>query len=206
MKFSRLIGLAVIALLVVGGMGFVSTRSLAKASSAHTQQAQATSIALNNGAPDNEGKPAGPDIDNIQEQVGDQSGQQVEDGLPDTAEVPGKEDTGSATQPSSNTSSIPPQGGSLVAPQGQGKVTLTKTTLQKAQVAPLSTGLNTSNSALTAQTGQQVGDGLPDGSETPGIEDGVQGQDTDNIQEQVGDQSGQQIEDGQPDNNGAPGN
>ncbi len=83
MKFSRLIGMAVVALLVVGGMGFVSTRSFAKASSARTQQAQATSITPNNEALDNEGKPTGPDTDNIQEQVGDQSAQQVEDGLPD---------------------------------------------------------------------------------------------------------------------------
>jgi len=90
MKTNRFVALAVIALLVVGAMGFVSTRSYAQTPPAQTVEAPEQQEA------------AGPDTDSIQEQ----SGQQVEDGQPDGAEAPGAEDAGPDEQSPSYTGSI----------------------------------------------------------------------------------------------------
>lgn len=82
MKVNRLIALAVIALLVVGAMGLVSSRSFARTLAVPNLQAQTTSVAPAQ-APDLEDPSTGPDTDTIEEQVGEQ----VEDGLPDCAEA-----------------------------------------------------------------------------------------------------------------------
>ena len=78
MKLNRLIALAVIALLAIGAMGLVSTRSFARTQSAPELQTQTTSVAPAQ-APDLEDHSTGPDTDTIEEQAGEQ----VEDGLPD---------------------------------------------------------------------------------------------------------------------------
>jgi len=78
MKINRFIALAAIALLVVGGMGAIATRSFAQGPTPPA----ATQVVEN---------PAtGPDTDAVQEEVG----QQVEDGQPDGAEAPGAPDSG----------------------------------------------------------------------------------------------------------------
>ena len=59
MKINRFIALAAIALLVVGAMGFITARGLAYGSNSHLQQVVSTQA---------------PDTDNVEEQVGDQSG------------------------------------------------------------------------------------------------------------------------------------
>ncbi len=87
MKVNRLIALAVIALLTVGAMGLVSSRSFARTLAVPNQQAQTTSVAPAQ-APNLEDPATGPDTDTVEEQVGEQ----VEDGLPDSAEVPGMEE------------------------------------------------------------------------------------------------------------------
>ena len=84
MKVNRLIALAVIALLIVGAMGLISSRSFARTLDTHYQKAQATSAAPAQ-SPALEDPATGPDTDTIQEQAGDQ----VEDGQPDSAEAPG---------------------------------------------------------------------------------------------------------------------
>ena len=58
MKINRFIALALIALLVVGAMGFITARGLAHGSNSHLQQVVATQA---------------PDTDNVEDQVGDQS-------------------------------------------------------------------------------------------------------------------------------------
>ena len=78
MKLNRFIALAAIALLVIGGMGAIVTRSLAKGSYAPVVQATDCGQQAN----DNAEAQDGPDIDNVEVQCGDQ----VEDGQPDGAE------------------------------------------------------------------------------------------------------------------------
>ena len=101
MKLNRFVALAMIALLAIGAMGLISTRSLAKDSTAQTTQV-APSIP-DAGAAQPEDPAIGPDTDNVEEQVGEQ----VEDGQPDAAEAPGAEDTGPDQQTPSYTGSIP---------------------------------------------------------------------------------------------------
>jgi len=99
MKISRLIALAVIALLVVGAMGIVTARGMAVKAASHAQQAQST---------------AAPDTDNVDEQVGNQDNTDTGAGVQDESQAPGgqegdKESSGSETdQP---------------VPQGQAKIT-----------------------------------------------------------------------------------
>ncbi len=86
MKMNRFVALALIALLAIGAMGLISTRSLANGSPMVVQQAQTTQVAPNN--PDASAQQAeepsiGPDTDNVEEQVGEQ----VEDSQPDVAET-----------------------------------------------------------------------------------------------------------------------
>ena len=68
MKINRFIGLAAIALLAIGAMGFISTRSYAQTVAPTALQAQVTA------APDKEEPANSVDTDQIEEQVGDQSG------------------------------------------------------------------------------------------------------------------------------------
>jgi hypothetical protein len=91
MKLNRFAALTIIALLAIGAMGLLSTRSLAKAPAAPVGQAQVTSVApgsLTSEQPGVEEPAQGPDTDTVEEQVGEQ----VEDGQPDGAEAPGAPD------------------------------------------------------------------------------------------------------------------
>jgi uncharacterized membrane protein YkoI len=105
MKLNRFVALAMIALLAIGAMGLISTRSLAKGSTVVIRQAQPTQLAPK--SPDtstqqSEDPAIGPDTDNVEEQVGEQ----VEDGQPDGPEVPGAEDAGPDQQTPSYDGSI----------------------------------------------------------------------------------------------------
>jgi uncharacterized membrane protein YkoI len=86
MKVNRFVALALIALLAIGAMGLISTRSLAKTVSGQPQQVQVTVAPGNPAAeaPDLEEASSGPDTDAIQNQAGNQ----VEDGQPDGAQAP----------------------------------------------------------------------------------------------------------------------
>lgn len=82
MKINRFFALAAIALLVVGAMGAISLKVFAQTANPPAAQAQ-----------DIENQAAGPDTDNVEEQVGEQ----VEDGQPDgdeasESEAPGAPD------------------------------------------------------------------------------------------------------------------
>lgn len=68
MKINKFLALAVIAMMAIGVMGFVSTKVHAQSGTQPAPQAQVTE------APDNE-QVAGPDTDNVEEQVGDQNAQ-----------------------------------------------------------------------------------------------------------------------------------
>ena len=128
MKLNRSVALAIIALLAIGAMGLISTRSLAKDSTAQTTQVAPSSPDA--GATQPEDPAIGPDTDTVEEQVGEQVedgqpdaaestegpdtsaveeqvGNQVEDGQPDAAEASGAEDAGPDQQTPSYTGSIP---------------------------------------------------------------------------------------------------
>jgi hypothetical protein len=172
MKINRFIALAAIALMVVGAAVFMSTRAHAQAGNSPAQQAQVVQ------APDNEAASLTPDTDNVQEEVGDQSGQQVEDGLPDSSGYSATESSG-AVQPSTASSvSVAPSGMDLAAHAIQPKVNASST------LHVVSAPSSAASPSVAADT-----------------EDPSTGIDTDNIQQ--GDQSGQQVEDGQPDTAGA---
>ena len=68
MKINKFIGLAAIAIMAIGVMGFISTRAHAQSATPPAPQVQVTE------APDNE-KAVGADTDNVEEQVGDQNTQ-----------------------------------------------------------------------------------------------------------------------------------
>jgi hypothetical protein len=199
MKLNRILGLVVIGLLAVGGLGFISTRSVSRAQAARSQQTQVTSVAPDTETPGGKEVASCPDTDNIQQQVGQQVGQQVEDSLPDNAAAPAKEDAGTNLQTPGNSSS-PTSRGMNSATGVAVAASPASITFVNAKTAPLASTSSSSKSGIAAQSGLQVEDGLPDGTETPGSEEVASGPDTDNIQQQVGDQSGQQVEDGQPDN------
>jgi hypothetical protein len=203
MKNKRILGLAVIALLAVGGLGFTSASLAASAQKASSQQAQVTSVAIDPELPGSEEITTGPDTDNIQQQVGEQVGPQVEDGLPDSAQAPTEGDAGSNLQMPGKSSSSTTQ--RMSSTTGIAAANPAKVVFVNANAAPLASTPNTSNSGITTQAGQQIEDGLPDGVEATGGEEVANGLDTDNIQQQVGAQSGQQVEDGQPDSLAAPG-
>jgi hypothetical protein len=191
MKLNRFFGLAVIALLAVGGLGLTGAHSAAHVQASHPQQVQVTSAAPDTETPGSEEAASGPDTDSIQQQVGDQSGQQVEDGLPDSPAAPNPQapgnSSGTTTQGMSSASGV-------ASPASPAKITFLN-----AKVAAPTPASVAPQSNIDTQSGQQVEDGQPDGVETPGSEEIASGPDTDNIQQQVGDQSGQQVEDGQPD-------
>ncbi len=68
MKINKFISLAAIALMAIGAMGFITTRTHAQSGTTPAPQVQVTE------APDNEAA-VGPDTDNVEEQVGDQNAQ-----------------------------------------------------------------------------------------------------------------------------------
>lgn len=67
MKLNRFFALAAIALLVVGAMGAIAARTFAQTPIPHAQEVQATE------ATDSQMSANGPDGDNVDEQVGDQT-------------------------------------------------------------------------------------------------------------------------------------
>jgi uncharacterized membrane protein YkoI len=71
MKINKFLALAVIAMMAIGVMGFVSTKVHAQSGTQPAAQAQVTE------APDSE-QPAGPDTDNVEEQLGDQNAQDTD--------------------------------------------------------------------------------------------------------------------------------
>jgi hypothetical protein len=163
MKINRFLALAAIAMLVVGAMGAVSLKAFAKGASTPAAQSSAPAADCSQDQADGTEVKSATDTDNIELQCGDQ----VEDGLPDSAAAPAQ-----GVSPAS------------VVPASAANANIT---LAKAQVAPLASAANTTVSATTAQASQQIEDGLPDTAETIGAPD------TDNIQleEQVGDQNAQ---------------
>jgi len=171
MKINRFFALAVIALLVVGAMGAISLKAFAKGNTAApaAQVSVQTPDCSQDQADGTEVKSA-TDTDNVELQCGDQ----VEDGLPDSAAAPAQ--------------GMSPASG-VTASAAQANITFVN-----AQAAPLASAPNTSTSSVIAAQ-----DGLPDRAEAPGGEEVSKGPDTDNIQQQDGAQSGQQVEDGQPD-------
>ena len=68
MKINKIIALAAIAVMAIGAMGFITTRTHAQSGITPAPQVQVTE------APDNE-QAVGPDTDNVEEQVGDQNAQ-----------------------------------------------------------------------------------------------------------------------------------
>ncbi len=94
MKINRFVTLAVIALLVVAAMGFVSTRSYAQTLPPQTQVTEAQ---------DKQEAASGSDTDAVEEQ----SDGQIEDGQKDGAEAPGAKETGPDDKSPSYASSIP---------------------------------------------------------------------------------------------------
>jgi len=85
MKINKFLALAMIAMMAIGVMGFVSTKAHAQSGTQPAPQALATE------APDNE-QAAGPDTDNVEEQVGDQNTQDTSaDTANETAEAKGND-------------------------------------------------------------------------------------------------------------------
>jgi len=76
MKINKFLALAAIAIMAIGAMGFVTSRTYAQSGTTPEPPVQA------NEALDNE-QPAGADTDNVEEQVGEQ----IEDGIPDGNEA-----------------------------------------------------------------------------------------------------------------------
>jgi hypothetical protein len=170
MKINRFFALAVIALLIVGAMGAISLNTFAKGTTAPAAQVSVQAPDCSQDQADGTEVKSATDADNVELQCGDQ----VEDGLPDSAAAP-----------------------------AQGMSLASGVAAAAAQAAPLASAVNTTVSSTTLQSDQQIEDGLPDGGETSGGEEITNGPDTDNIQQQDGDQFGQQVEDGQPDSSTA---
>lgn len=98
MKINRFVALAALALLVVGAMGFASTRSYAQSGQPPAPASQAQDCSGQQDDDAMEATQTGPDTDSVDLQCGEQ----VEDGQPDgaegaeapEAEAPGAPDTG----------------------------------------------------------------------------------------------------------------
>lgn len=96
MKINKFIALAAIAIMAVGVMGFITTRTHAQSGTTPAPQVQVTE------APDNE-QAVGPDTDNVEEQVGDQNAQDTSaESVNELAETKGSD--GQDAVPSGNPS------------------------------------------------------------------------------------------------------
>jgi hypothetical protein len=157
MKFNRFIALATIALLVVGAMGAISLKAFAKGTAAPAAQVSIQTADCSQDQADGTEVKSATDADNVELKCGDQ----VEDGLPDSATAP--------AQGSSSASVVP------------------ASALVIAQAVPLNSAANTTVSSTTAQDNQQIEDSLPDSTETVGTGD----TDNVQLEEQVGDQNAQ---------------
>jgi len=174
MKLNRLIALAVIALLAIGAMGLISNRSFARTQSASNQQAQTTSLAPTQ-APDLEDPSTGPDTDTIQEQVGEQ----VEDGLTDSAEASEGPDTDTIQeqvgeqvedgQPDNNAAPAEDAGSNPQAPANLSNPTAQGMSSASGIASSVSQAKLTS---INASTAAQVQGSQPEGTEPPGSDTG----------------------------------
>jgi hypothetical protein len=161
MKINRFIALAVIALFAIAAMGLVSTHSFARTQNAPHQQVQTTSVAPAQ-ASTLEDASNGPDLDTVEEQAG----QQVEDGLPDIAEIPGTEtpeDQAGVSQPDGAKAPASSSDGPVNQAASQGSSSILSVAASSNQA--ITTTVNT-------QAGLQAQDGQPEGTETPGTDTG----------------------------------
>lgn len=161
MKINRIVALAVIAIMAIAAMGFVSTHSFARTQNAPHPQAQTTSVAPAQ-ASGLEDASTGPDTDTVEVQAG----QQVEDGLPDTAEVPDTEtlkDHAGVSQPDGAKAPASSSGGPDNPAASQGSSSIFSVAAS-------------SNQAITTtgnpQTDQQTQENRPEGTEPPGADTG----------------------------------
>lgn len=213
MKINRFVALAVIALLVVAAMGFISTQSHAQTSTPPAQ----TSV----DAPDRQEAVSGPDTDNVEEQVGDQSTTDEPSDTPESVKAAGEKDA----RPDQQT---PSYGGSITVDQaatdGQSETAEStalaaqaKITVEQAKAAALAANpgttvtkaeLDNENGALVysvelsngADVKVDASNGAILHTDTEADSGEVKaGPDSDNVQEG----EGQQVEDGQPDLPGA---
>jgi uncharacterized membrane protein YkoI len=130
MKIKRMLALTVIALLVVGAMGFVTARGLARSSTSHSAQVIVTQALdtdnLDEQVGDQNEADTGPDVedsskvqgtdtDNLNEQVGDQNGADAGSDVEDNSGVKGTQE-----QDSQGTDTEP----DLAALQAQAKITI----------------------------------------------------------------------------------
>lgn len=96
MKINKFIALAAIAIMAVGVMGFITTRTHAQSGTTPAPQVQVTET------PDNE-QAVGPETDNVEEQVGDQNAQDTSaESVNEPAETKGSD--GQDAVPSGNPS------------------------------------------------------------------------------------------------------
>lgn len=177
MKVNRLIAFAVIALLIVGAMGLVNSRSFARTLDTHHQQTQTTSMAPAQ-SPALEDPATGPDTDTIQEQVGEQ----VEDGQPDSAEAPGVEETSNGP----DTDTIQEQAGNQVEdglpdnPAAPAENTGSNPQVPGNSSSPTIQGMSSTSGSpnqanitfINAPTAAQAQGGQPEGTEAPGSDTG----------------------------------
>jgi len=92
MKINRFVALAAIALLVVGAMGVVSYRAFAQDGQPPVTQDCGPEV------DDNEVAETGLDADTVEDQCGEQAGEQVEDGRPENAEAPEAKETADSSE------------------------------------------------------------------------------------------------------------
>jgi uncharacterized membrane protein YkoI len=205
MKINRFVALAVIALLVVAAMGFVSARSSAQTGT--PPQAQVTPAAENKAEPS-----SGSDTDNVEEQVGDQStaDQPEAANAPEAKTAPDEKSpsyTGSLTVTEATTA------GKHEADEATALASQAKITIEQAKAAALAANpgaivikaeLDNENGTLVysvelssgADVKVDAGNGAILHTDTDADNGEVTGgPDTDHVQQG----NGQQVEDGQPD-------
>ena len=160
MKVNRFLALAVIAIMAVGVMGFITTKTHAQSGTSPSQQAQVTESADNEAA-------VGTDADNVDEQVGDQNGQNDASGSTNEA-VETKDAEGQDAVPT-GTPSISSDA-ALQAAQSYLNTTAAGTATLDEENGKLvySVELNGSDVKVDAMTGailgaNQVGDGQSEG-------------------------------------------
>lgn len=158
MKINKFIALAAIAIMAIGAMGFSTTPTHAQSGPTPAPQVQVTE------APDNE-QVAGPDTDNVEEQVGEQ----VEDGLPDGTEAAEAKGSDGVDEIPSGTPAITTDA-ALQAAQAYLNTTASGTATLDDENGKLvySVDLNGSDVKVDAMTGvalgvDQVGDGQFEG-------------------------------------------
>ena len=158
MKINKFLALAAIAIMAIGAMGFITSRTQAQSGTTPAPLVQVTE------APNNE-QAIGPDTDNIEEQVGEQ----VEDGIPDGNEAAETEGSDGIDEVPSGTPAITSDA-ALQAAQAYLNTTASGTAILDDENGKLvySVDLNGSDIKVDAMTGtvlgvDQVGDGQFEG-------------------------------------------